>query len=107
VPLLTKPAASIDEVVGVMTAIEQALPESDGVWWFNHLYLRVTLSVGRPAGASASATRRFSSASTSSSRTCRRWRRTRRLPARRRTRGALLSSRTTAHVHPLQFPSRA
>jgi len=45
VPLLTKPAASIDEVVGVMTAIEQALPQSDGVWWFNHLYLRVTLSV--------------------------------------------------------------
>ena len=44
-PLLTKPAASIDEVVGVMTAIEQALPQSDGVWWFNHLYLRVTLSV--------------------------------------------------------------
>lgn len=28
-----------------MTAIEQALPISDGLWWFNHLYLRVTLSV--------------------------------------------------------------
>ena len=39
------PSASIDEVVGVMTAIELALPKSDGLWWFNHLYLRVTLGV--------------------------------------------------------------
>lgn len=39
------PAGSIDQVVGVMTAIEHALPESDGLWWFNHLYLRVTLRV--------------------------------------------------------------
>jgi hypothetical protein len=28
-----------------MAAIEQALLPSDGLWWFNHLYRRVTLSV--------------------------------------------------------------
>jgi hypothetical protein len=45
-PILPKaPAASIDEVVGTMTAIEQTLSPSDGLWWFNHLYLRVTLNV--------------------------------------------------------------
>lgn len=38
-------ASSIGEAVEIMTAIEGALPRSDGVWWFNHLYLRVTLAV--------------------------------------------------------------
>src|SRR5205085_2938439 len=38
-------AATITDVVEIMTAIEQALPQSDGLWWFNHLYLRVTLAV--------------------------------------------------------------
>jgi hypothetical protein len=45
-PILSKaPAKSIDEVVNVMAAIEEALPPSDGLWWFNHLYLQVTLNV--------------------------------------------------------------
>jgi uncharacterized protein DUF5995 len=39
------PARSIDEVVGVMTAIDAALPDDDGLKWFNRLYLRVTASV--------------------------------------------------------------
>lgn len=39
------PVTSIDEVIGVMTAIEAALPPSDGLRSFNHLYLRVTLGV--------------------------------------------------------------
>ncbi len=43
--LPSKPAASIDDVVAAMTAIEQTLPKRDGLWWFNHLYLRVTLGV--------------------------------------------------------------
>jgi hypothetical protein len=43
--LLARPASTIDEVVAAMTALEQALPASDGVRWFNHLYLRVTLGV--------------------------------------------------------------
>ena len=38
-------ASSIGEVVEIMTALEGALSRDDGVWWFNHLYLRVTLSV--------------------------------------------------------------
>jgi hypothetical protein len=42
---LGRPVSTIDEVVAAMTALEQALPPSDGVRWFNHLYLRVTLGV--------------------------------------------------------------
>jgi hypothetical protein len=38
-------ASSVAEVVDIMTAIEGELPQSDGLWWFNHLYLRVTLAV--------------------------------------------------------------
>jgi hypothetical protein len=38
-------ASSIGEVVEIMTALEGALSRDDGVWWFNHLYLRVTLAV--------------------------------------------------------------
>ena len=47
------PAGSIDEVVAVMTAIERTLPQSDGLWWFNHLYLEVTLSVRETMSAPA------------------------------------------------------
>src|SRR5688500_82086 len=38
-------ASSIDEVVDIMTEIERQLSPTDGLWWFNRLYLRVTLSV--------------------------------------------------------------
>jgi hypothetical protein len=37
---------SIAGAVAVMTAIDQVLPDGDGVKWFNRLYLRVTVSVG-------------------------------------------------------------
>jgi len=50
------PAASVDEVVSVMTAIDQTLLPSDGLWWFNHLYLQVTLNV-RTAMTTATAFR--------------------------------------------------
>jgi hypothetical protein len=43
--LLRTPAQSIDEVIGVMTAIDEDLPDDDGLKWFNRLYLRVTVSV--------------------------------------------------------------
>jgi len=43
--IVDQPAATIDDVVARMTAIEQALQPTDGVRWFNHLYLRVTLGV--------------------------------------------------------------
>jgi hypothetical protein len=45
--------SSIDQVVALMRAIELALPPSDGVRSFNHLYLRVTVAV-RTAMADAS-----------------------------------------------------
>jgi len=40
------PAASIGDAIALMEAIDQRLPDSDGVKWFNRLYLRVTVSVG-------------------------------------------------------------
>jgi hypothetical protein len=39
------PVRTIDEAVAVMTAIDSALPDADGLKWFNRLYLRVTTSV--------------------------------------------------------------
>ena len=39
------PVSSIDDVLSIMTAIDSRLPDSDGVKWFNRLYLRVTRSV--------------------------------------------------------------
>jgi hypothetical protein len=44
------PVKSIEEVIAVMTAIDRELPDSDGVKWFNRLYLRVTTSVGSAVG---------------------------------------------------------
>jgi hypothetical protein len=100
------PSASIDEVVRVMTAIELALPKSDGLWWFNHLYLRVTLGV-RAATTTTSfrdtaflerldvvfADLYFDALTAGGGRP------DAAPPAWR----PLLSSRTAAHVHPLQF----
>jgi len=48
--LLQRPAKSIDDVVAIMTAIDQALPPADGLKWFNRLYLRVTEAVRTAAG---------------------------------------------------------
>lgn len=48
--LARRPARSIDDVVGMMTAIDQSLPDGDGVKWFNRLYLRVTESVRAAVG---------------------------------------------------------
>lgn len=39
------PVSSIDEVLSIMTGIDNRLPDSDGVKWFNRLYLQVTRSV--------------------------------------------------------------
>jgi hypothetical protein len=38
-------ASSIAEVLDIMTMLDRELSDSDGVWWFNHLYLRVTVAV--------------------------------------------------------------
>jgi hypothetical protein len=47
------PPRSIDDVVAVMTALDAALPDDDGLKWFNRLYLRVTTSVRTTVAASA------------------------------------------------------
>jgi hypothetical protein len=53
-PILARRVSTIDDVIAVMTAIEEALPPGDGVRWFNHLYRRVTLGVRATiAGAGA------------------------------------------------------
>lgn len=48
--LLATPVRSIENAVGVMEAIDAALPDDDGVKWFNRLYLRVTVAVGKAVG---------------------------------------------------------
>jgi hypothetical protein len=47
VPEPAPPAATIDEVIARMRAIEAALPASDGVACFNRMYLDVTLGVSK------------------------------------------------------------
>ena len=45
------PVQSIDGAITIMRAIDESLPDSDGVKWFNRLYLRVTVSVGTAVGS--------------------------------------------------------
>src|SRR5687768_1250169 len=50
-PILDRtPVHSIEEAIAIMQAIDERLPDSDGVKWFNRLYLRVTVSVGAAIG---------------------------------------------------------
>ncbi len=44
-PLMPTPANSIADVIQNMQDIQAALPDSDGLKWFNYLYLSVTLAV--------------------------------------------------------------
>jgi hypothetical protein len=39
------PAATMDEVVQMLAAMDESLPDGDGVKWFNRLYLSVTKAV--------------------------------------------------------------
>ena len=39
------PVSSIDDVLAIMAAIDDRLPDSDGLKWFNRLYQQVTRSV--------------------------------------------------------------
>lgn len=50
VTIASTPIHSIADVVAVFEAIENAVPESDGLHWFNWLYLTVTKSVGASMG---------------------------------------------------------
>jgi hypothetical protein len=58
-PSLVQRVQTVDEVVATMTRLEEALPRSDGLWWFNHLYLRVTLGVRSAIGSTAFGDPRF------------------------------------------------
>jgi len=49
-PLSPQPANSIADVINTLTTIDAALPDTDGLKWFNHLYLRVTQSVDGAVG---------------------------------------------------------
>lgn len=53
------PVSSIESVLSVMTAIDNALPDSDGLKWFNRLYLQVTRSVRQAVGGTAFRDARF------------------------------------------------
>ena len=55
------PVSSIDEVLSIMTAIDSRLPDSDGVKWFNRLYLQVTRSVRQAVSGPAFRDARFMS----------------------------------------------
>jgi len=55
------PASSIHDVLSIMTAIDSGIPVSDGVKWFNRLYLRVTRSVQQAATGSTFRDVRFMS----------------------------------------------
>jgi hypothetical protein len=45
------PVQSIEQALAVMQAIDDELPDSDGVKWFNRLYLRVTAAVASAVGS--------------------------------------------------------
>jgi hypothetical protein len=55
------PVSSIDEVLSIMATIDESLPDSDGVKWFNRLYLRVTRKVQDAVTGSAFRDPRFMS----------------------------------------------
>ena len=55
------PVSSIDDVLSIMTAIDSRLSDSDGLKWFNRLYLRVTQSVRSAVGNTAFRDARFMS----------------------------------------------
>jgi hypothetical protein len=57
--LASVPARSMDEVVAIMTMIDDRLADADGVKWFNRLYLRVTERVLEAVAAGAFADTRF------------------------------------------------
>lgn len=49
--IAVKPVTTIPDVVACLTALDVALPDSDGLKWFNWLYLTVTKAVDLSVGA--------------------------------------------------------
>lgn len=44
--IASTPVSTIDEVISVMRQLDSVLPDTDGLKWFNLLYLKVTEAVG-------------------------------------------------------------
>ena len=44
-PFPATPARDLDEVIERMRRLDGWLPQGDGFWWFNKLYLRMTLAI--------------------------------------------------------------
>jgi len=44
--IASTPVSTIDDVIAVMRQIDNALPDTDGLKWFNLLYLKVTEAIG-------------------------------------------------------------
>ena len=59
--LRSAPAATIDDLLQIMTAIDSQLPDADGLKWFNRLYLQVTRSVRQAVSGTAFRDTRFMS----------------------------------------------
>lgn len=57
--LRSAPVSSIDGVLSIMTAIDAELPDSDGLKWFNRLYLQVTRGVRQAVTGTAFRDGRF------------------------------------------------
>ena len=60
--LQAAPASTIDEVLSIMTAIDDRLPDADGLKWFNRLYLQVTRGVREAVSGTTFRDTRFMSA---------------------------------------------
>jgi len=58
----TAPVSTIDEVLSIMTAIDDRLPDGDGLKWFNRLYLQVTRGVREAVSGTTFRDTRFMSA---------------------------------------------
>ncbi|MDE3198707.1 MAG: hypothetical protein KGN84_20335, partial [Acidobacteriota bacterium] len=48
--IASTPLSGIQDVIGAFSAIDQLLPDSDGLKWFNRLYLEVTRAVDGSVG---------------------------------------------------------
>jgi hypothetical protein len=55
------PVSSIDGVLSIMTAIDNRLPDADGLKWFNRLYLQVTRSIRQAVAGTSFRDARFMS----------------------------------------------
>jgi hypothetical protein len=55
------PVSSIGDVLSIMTAIDSCLPDSDGLKWFNRLYMQVTRSIKQAVNPPAFRDTRFMS----------------------------------------------